>query len=43
MTNIDTEQHMAAHTDDDRTAAILEFAEFDRQEHKEVYDDLADE
>lgn len=29
--------------DDDRREAILEFAEFDRREHQDIYADLADE
>ena len=44
MTNTHSEKPMAT-TDDDteRSEAIREFAEFAREEHKEIYDDLADE
>jgi hypothetical protein len=44
MTYTLSERTMAT-TDDDteRSEAILEFAEFDREEHKEIYDDLANE
>jgi len=34
---------MATTDDADRTEAILEFAAFARDEHRDIYDDLADE
>lgn len=36
-------REMATTTDDERREAILAFAEFDREEHRQIYDDLADE